>query len=268
MKRHEELYDLLFDYANLRTEVEQVLVGLNWTVCRAGAIGMAHTCLPQNESMPERSQPLQGRSVAELSQWLRKWDPCQAAIGLAAVNAAINREADMVYMEGALFKGRAALQSSFDWFAPQLADKRIVVAGYAANYLSRTGVTAATVIDLPGAIPPEAELLLPKAEWLFLPADTIRDKTLPRLLELAPEATCVLYGPEAPWLDEWGDFGIDYLIGSQIDDTFLLNTLIAEGAGREDLAAALSYRVIAYNGIGQPRELSTVAYGSRGLHLV
>jgi uncharacterized protein (DUF4213/DUF364 family) len=268
MKRHEELYDLLFDYANLRTEVEQVLVGLNWTLCRAGAIGMARTCLPGKGSAPDNGSPLQGRSVAELSQWLRKWDPCQAAIGLAAVNAAINREADMVYMEGALFKGRGAIQNSFDWFASQLSEQRVVVAGDAAAYLVRAGVTGVTAIDLPGAIPPEAELLLPQAEWLFLPADTIRDKTLPRLLELAPNATCVLYGTDAPWLDEWGEFGIDYLIGSQIDDSYLLNTLISEGAGREDLASALSYRVIAYNGVGQQPAISPATYANRRLHLV
>ena len=71
MRRHEELYDLLFDYANLRTEVEQVLVGINWTVCRAGAIGMAKTCLPARGNPSDRTMPLQGRSVAELSQWLQ-----------------------------------------------------------------------------------------------------------------------------------------------------------------------------------------------------
>ena len=171
-------------------------------------------------------------------------------------------------MEGALFKGRAALQSSFDWFIPHLTEQQVVVAGHAATYFSRAGVSNVTRIEIPGAISPEAEILLPKADWVFLPADTIRDKTLPRLLELSTNATCVLYGTELPWLDEWNEFGVDYLIGSQIDDPLLLNTLIAEGGARDDLATALSYRVIAFNGITQQTKLTPVAYGNRGLHLV
>lgn len=238
MNRHEELYDLLLDYAKLETEVEQLLVGWNWTLCRAGSVGMAGT-RPQNE--PGEGLPLKGRSLAELALWLRKWDHHQASIGLAAVNCAINREADMVYREGGLFKGRQALQAGFDWFRPLLKGKRVVVAGKGAGYFKEGSVAS---LELPAAIPPHAPHLLRKAEWVFLPAETVADKTLPRLLELAEEATVVLYGAETPWLDEWREFGVDYLIGSQIDDGDLLTTLIAEGNGAQSLSEALSWRVI------------------------
>lgn len=238
MNRHEELYDLLLDYAKLETEVEQLLVGWNWTLCRAGSVGMAVTRL---QSEPGEGLPLKGRSLAELALWLRKWDHHQASIGLAAVNCAINREADMVYREGGLFKGRQALQAGFDWFRPLLKGKRVVVAGKGAGYFKEGSVAS---LELPAAIPPHAPHLLRKAEWVFLPAETVADKTLPRLLELADEASVVLYGAETPWLDEWRDFGVDYLIGSQIDDGDLLTTLIAEGNGAQSLSEALSWRVI------------------------
>jgi uncharacterized protein (DUF4213/DUF364 family) len=238
MNRHEELYDLLLDYAKLDTEVEQILVGWNWTLCRAGSVGMAVT-RPQSEL--GEGLPLKGRPLAELALWLRKWDHHQASIGLAAVNCAINREADMVYREGGLFKGRLALQAGFDWFRPLLKGKRVVVAGKGAGYFK---VGSVTPLELPAAIPPHAPHLLRKAEWVFLPAETVADKTLPRLLELSEDATVVLYGAETPWLDEWREFGVDYLIGSQIDDADLLATLIAEGNGAQSLSEALSWRVI------------------------
>lgn len=238
MNRHEELYDLLLDYSKLETEVEQLLVGWNWTVCRAGSVGMAVT-RPQSE--PGEGLPLKGRSLAELALWLRKWDHHQASIGLAAVNSAINREADMVYREGGLFKGRQALQAGFEWFRPLVKGKRVVVAGNGAGYFKEGSVAS---LELPAAIPPHAPHLLRKAEWVFLPAETVADKTLPRLLELSEEATVVLYGAETPWLDEWRDFGVDYLIGSQIDDADMLTTLIAEGNGAQSLSEALSWRVI------------------------
>jgi len=238
MNRHEELYDLLLDYANLQTEVEQLFVGVNWTLCRAGSVGMAHT---RPAAEPGEGLPLKGRSLAELALWLRKWDHRQASIGLAAVNAAINREADMVYREGGLFKGRQALQAGFEWFRPLLKGQRVVVVGSGARFFPEGSVAS---LELPAAIPPHAPHLLRKAEWVFLPAETVADKTLPRLLELSADARVVLYGAETPWLDEWHDFGVDYLIGSQVDDTALLSTLIAEGNDGQSLSEALSWRVI------------------------
>jgi uncharacterized protein len=236
--RHEELYDLLLDYAKIDCEVEQLLVGWNWTLCRAGSVGMAAT---RQRTETGDGIPLKGRSMAELALWLRKWDHHQASIGLAAVNCAINREADMVYREGGLFKGRQALQHGFDWFRPHLAGEKVVVAGKAANYFKEGSVAS---LELPAAIPPHAPHLLSKADWVFLPAETVADKTLPRLLELSADARVVLYGAETPWLDEWRDFCVDYLIGSQIDDPDLLATLIAEGNGGQSLSEALSWRVI------------------------
>jgi uncharacterized protein (DUF4213/DUF364 family) len=247
MRNYEELYDLLFDYANLRTEVERILVGLNWTLCRAGSIGMAQTCSGDGHGNPDFSTPLKGYSLAELSLWLRKWERRQASVGLAAVNAAVNREADMVYMEGALFKGRQAFHSSLDWFMPRMAGQQVVVAGSAATAWAKAASMDITALELPEAVTPRAEQLLPRADWVFLPAHAIADKTLPRLLELSAGATCVLYGTEVPWLEEWGEFGVDYLLGSQVDDHELLYTLVAEGAAETALCQALSYRLIAYD---------------------
>lgn len=242
MGARDELYDLLLDYANLQIEVERVLLGLNWTLCQAGSTGIAATAW----GGPWRSEsavPLVGRSLAELSLWLRKWDRQQAAIGLAAVNAAINSEADMVYHEAALFRGNQALANALEWFVPQIRGHKVAVLGAESSFGRHDGIELTHLPDSDGALHPAAEVMLGKAEWVFVNGQSVADKTLPRLLELANDARVVLYGPQVPWLEEWLDFGVDYLIGSQIEDTTALYNVIAEGGTLNTLPQAVSYRV-------------------------
>ncbi len=243
MATRDELYDLLLDYANVQIEVERVLLGLNWTLCQAGSIGIAATALG-GAWRSESSAPLVGRTLAELSLWLRKWERQQASIGLAAINAAINSEADMVYREGALFRGSHALSNALEWFVPALRGHKVAVIAEDNPFAAldeRLELT--TLQSREGALHPAAEVMLGNAEWVFVNGQCVADKTLPRVLELATDAQVVLYGPQVPWLDEWRDFGIDFLLGSQIDQHTALYTTIAEGGTIETLPQAVSYRV-------------------------
>lgn len=243
MGARDELYDLLLDYANLQIEVERVLLGLNLTLCQAGATGVAETTRG-GQWRCESAAPLAGRSLAELSLWVRNWDRQQAAIGLAAINAAVNSEADMVYREGALFRGSRALGNALEWFVPRLRGHKIVHLGEENPFALRHERLQLThLANSGGALHPAAEVVLGKAEWVFVNGQSIADKTLPRVLELVRDAQVVLYGPQVPWLDEWREFGIDFLIGSQIDQSEALYTAIAEGGDIDTLPQALSYRV-------------------------
>ncbi len=250
MGTRDELYDLLLDYANLQIEVERVLLGLHWTVCEAGSIGIGETT-GKGEGWRESQAPLAGRSLAELSLWVRKWDRQQASIGLAAINVAINREADMVYHEGGLFRGRQALSNAMEWFVPRLAGQHVAVVA-AENPFARMK-EAPELTFLPGregALDPATEVMLSKMDWVFVSGQSVADKTLPRILELATEARVVLYGPQVPWLEEWRDFGVDFVVGSQIDKHALLYDTIAEGGTLESLPQAVSYRVCDLHGMG------------------
>jgi uncharacterized protein (DUF4213/DUF364 family) len=234
---------MLLDYAQLDICVEHIQLGVHWTLCQAGSVGFAETC--QGSSWAPSARPLAGRPLKELADWLQHWDRQQASVGLAAVNAAINREADMVYGEGVLFKGPRASQGCFDWFLPRLNGENAVVLGQESPFSRPLSSERLHMMPLPqGALPPEADYFLPRAEWIFIPAQSIADKTLPRILELGAQARCVLYGAQTPWLAEWRDFGIDYLIGTQIDDASLLMNVIAEGGDLSHLGHALSYRLI------------------------
>jgi len=243
MPQRDAIYELLLDYANLKIELERVLVGLNWTMCQAGSVGIAETAVGGQWQRAAHT-PLVGRTLAELSLWLRKWDRQQAAIGLAAVNAAINSEADMVYQEGALFRGRNALDNAMEWFAPRIRGCKVALIGpdnpfnYQHDKLELTHLPCTE-----GALHPATEVMLDKAEWVFVNGQTVADKTLPRILELAVDAQVVLYGPQVPWLDEWHRFGVNFLIGSQIDHNLGLYQTIAEGGDIASLPQAVSYRV-------------------------
>jgi len=243
MAGRDAIYELLLDYANLQIEVERVLVGLNWTLCQAGSIGIAETT-GAGQWRCEPHAPLVGRSLAELSLWLRKWDRQQASIGLAAVNASINSEADMVYLEGALFRGGQALANALEWFVPRLRGHKVAVIGTENPFSKQHDKLDLTYLpNSAGALHPAAEVMLGKAEWIFIDGQSVADKTLPRVLELASDAQVVLYGPQVPWLEEWHGFGVDFLVGSQIDHSAALYDTIAEGGDIDTLPQAVSYRV-------------------------
>ena len=84
-----EIYDLLQDYAADPAPAEELLIGLVWTYCAVdGAVGLA-----MSPPIPRRTLSfagtLKGKSISELARWVREFDPFQASVGMAAVNAGI-----------------------------------------------------------------------------------------------------------------------------------------------------------------------------------
>lgn len=242
---HHELYDMLMDYADLAVEVETMSVGVNWTLCQAGTTGLAPT-MPFAGGVPSWQGSLRGRHLGQLANWLLDWDRSRASIGLSAVNAALNREADLVTANGAIFKGDAALQNSFDWFMPMLRGKQVALFGPSHPALmdaqSRIQLQHFECAD--GGLHPACDSVLPECDWVFINARTIADKTLPMILERAGDCRVVLYGAALPWLDEWQQFGIDYLLGCEVDDEALLQSAVSEGQDVEFSGGAIHFRLI------------------------
>lgn len=239
-----EIYDLLQDYAAGPEAARGVFIGLVWTCCEAGAAGLA-----MSPGVPTRTLPwagtLRGRPVAELARWARSFEPYPAAVGLAAANAAINRRHGP---PGGLGLGPGNL-AVFEHFLPFIQGKKTVVIG---RYPGLDAFAEAHRLDLtvlerspgPGDVDAAAcEYLLPEAEWVFLTASSIANKTFPRLAELARGATTVLTGPSAPWLPDLHHFGVDFLAGVEILDAEALRAVVAEGGGVRLFDGAVRYRV-------------------------
>jgi len=242
MNKPQRIYELLLDHATSNHKVESVNIGLVWTVCKAQHCGLAMS--PQ---LPTRVLPwsgtLVGKPLRELCVWINEWDTHQATVGMAAINAAINSQA--------LPAGVSLTASNlavFEYFLPQLIGKKVVVIGrypHIERYADKIDLQIIerqpSANDYPDAA---CEYLLPKADWVFLTATSLINKTFPRLAELAQNATTVLMGPTTPWLPQLADFGIDYLAGVEIIDAEKLQQTIAEGGGVRIFETGVRYRVV------------------------
>lgn len=242
-----EIYDLLQDYAAGPESVREVLIGLVWTYCEAEGIGLA-----MSPGIPTRTLPwagsLRGKTVAELARWVREFEPYPATVGMAAVNASINRRHSLP--DGLTLRpetgGNLAV---FEHFLPLIQGKKTVVIG---RYPGLDAFVKNNRLDLtvlernPGSGDvgdAACEFLLPGAEWVFLTASSIPNKTFPRLAGLSRNAVTVLMGPTTPWLPELHHFGIDFLAGVEIADRDALKATVAEGGGVRLFDEAVRYRV-------------------------
>jgi len=248
MKIHpREIYNLLLDSSQTTALVEEIIIGLTWTLCRAEGIGL---CMSPGQ--PTRTLPWSGtlvnKPIADLTPWVRSWDSYQATVGMAAINAVINSASPLIEKAEPLSANALANLAVFEHFLPLITGKRVVVIGRypgLAQYERRTEITVIerqpSGQDLPD---PACEYLLPEADWVFLTATSIANKTFPRLVELSQNAELVLMGPTVPWLPDLADMGIDYLAGVAVRQKETLRQTIAEGGGTRIFDTGVQYCVL------------------------
>jgi uncharacterized protein len=246
------LYELLLDHCSSDDVVDNLMIGLVWTLCKSkndAAIGLAMS--PGLAPRPlSWSGSLAGKPITDLAAWILQWDPYQAAVAMAAINSCINSRAlpDSVLLEQ---RSEHANLAVFDYFLPQLYNKKVVVIGHYPGIERYQDLMQLSVLEKQPAaqdLPDSAcEFLLPCADWVFLTASSIPNKTFPRLAELAGNSKTVLMGPTLPWLPQLHEFGIDYLAGVDITDGKALYHTAAEGGGVRIFSQGLRYRVAELN---------------------
>lgn len=200
----------------------RVLVGLNWTMVE-GPDGVGLAASPSRDA-PGCSGKLAagsyaGRPLRELAAMLGSWNPFEAAIAMAAVNAHYNR-----------FDLAGADSNGLD-DVPR--DGRVVVIGAFPNIGER----------LPGALvversPRDGEYPEPAVDWLLPGADTVvatgstlGNRSLPRLLDLAAGAHVALVGPSTTLSPRLFDYGVEVLSGLVAEDPDGIARMVAEGGG-------------------------------------
>ena len=246
MEKPTRIYELLLDYANSDIQVTELTVGLVWTVCKARHLGLA-----MSPGIPTRTLPwpgtLAGKTLGELAAWITDWEPYKATVAMAAINCSLNRYElpSGITLLAATDRGNLAV---FDHFLPRLKDKKVVVVGrypgiecYAGEFNLSILERQPVLDDYPD---PACEFLLPDADWVFLTASSITNKTFPRLAALAQNATTVLMGPTLPWLPELHEFGINYLAGVEVIDPLKLYQTAAEGGGVRIFENGARYRIV------------------------
>ncbi|MEQ1531097.1 MAG: DUF364 domain-containing protein [Methylococcales bacterium] len=247
MANPKHLYELLLDYCSSAAVVEQLMIGLVWTLCRSSdhATGLAMSPGIATRTLAW-SGSLTGKPIIDLAAWILEWNPYQATVAMAAINSCINSRPlpESVAVSQCAEHGNLAV---FEHFLPQLQDQKVVVIGHYPGIERYQTHMQLTVLekqphaeDLPDSA---CEFLLPNADWVFLTASSIPNKTFPRLAELSAAAKTVLMGPTVPWLPQLHEFGIDYLAGVEITDAEALYHTAAQGGGVRIFSHGLRYRI-------------------------
>ncbi|MGR8929840.1 MAG: Rossmann-like domain-containing protein [Gammaproteobacteria bacterium] len=242
------VYELLMDHCACDAVVDNLMIGLVWTLCQTK--DRSSTGLAMSPGFATRtlswSGSLTGKPVTDIAQWIYDWDPFHATVAMAAINSCINSRPlpDSKIVE---HDGEHPNLAVFEHFLPLLKHKNVVVIGHYPGIERYQNHMQLSVLEKqPSAddLPDSAcEFLLPNADWVFLTASSIPNKTFPRLVELASSAKTVLMGPTTPWLPQLHEFGIDYLAGVEVVDRESLFHTAAQGGGVKIFNRGLRYRI-------------------------
>lgn len=252
MTNPNHFYELLLDYCSSDTRVDNLMIGLVWTLCQnhdKNSTGLAMSPNVATRTLPW-SGTLSGKPVTDLAAWILDWEPYKATVAMAAINCCINSRPlpDSVIVEHDPEHANLAV---FDYFLPQMQGKNVVVVGHypgIERYREQMQLTVLEKQPSAGDLPDAAsEFLLPNADWVFLTASSIPNKTFPRLAELSGNAKTVLMGPTVPWLPQLHEFGIDYLAGVEIADAEALYHTAAQGGGVRIFQHGVRYRIAELN---------------------
>lgn len=202
--------------------VDEVLVGLNWTLVRAGKYcGIARS--PARGTEGARSlcshSPLSGGALSALAHGLCSLDPLKRSIGLAAINAFWNSTA----------QPRADGPTGWHRFTPP--GEGLVIVGRFHEAMVR--LPAARIIEREPVAndTPEnqSDAVLASAKAIAITAQTLMNGSLEPLLARTghiPER--LLLGPSAPVTDILFDAGITSVSGLTVTSPDRIRTFIAE----------------------------------------
>lgn len=197
--------------------VDEVMVGLNWTMVCAGPLaGIARS--PDRGTQGARTvrdgEPIAGRPLRELALWICSLNPLRRSIGLAAVNAYWNRQGG-VPGGGPHDKGPWGF-ARFD--AP--GEGLVIVGGFrgALERLNRARVIEREPKgnDIPAAKAPEA---LREAPAVAITAQTLMNGSLEPLLHHAAGCPRIMVvGPSTPVAPLLFSYGVTEICGLGITD--------------------------------------------------
>ena len=208
--------------------VEEVLVGLYWTLVKSRETGLGATntdipcCYAQNM---EDVGKLHQKSVLELVGMLNSSHVLGPSIGMAALNSIIPVDPG----DGVDINAREVIfQNSYQ--------KQIAIIGH-FSFASQLKETARKVWVLeldpsedeyPAS---QADQILPQADVIGITASTIINGTFDNLSKLfPPQALVVMIGPSTPLSPILFDYGVDILAGSRVIDSSTLIHYVGQGA--------------------------------------
>ncbi len=230
-----EIYDALISAVPEDSQVSACLAGLNWFLVHSQGVGMAMRPREGAETVPNAGK-LAGMKTRELAAGIKSWNLYEAALGLAAINSALNAPDTVRRNCGPLLDETTDLDV-FASLLEELSGKRVGAIGHFYNLERVAAVCDLSIIERrpgPGDLPdPACEYLLPEQDVVVMTATTLINKTMPRLLELSLKARVVVAGPSTPLTPILLEHGIEILGGLMVEDEDRVWKTVGEGGGRE-----------------------------------
>jgi uncharacterized protein len=239
-----KLYDELIDAVPEDAVVEEFLAGLSWFLVRTVGTGVAMR--PREMDGPVRNAgKIAGMKLKELAGWVKSWDFYEAAVGLAAINSALNARQSVIANCGSMLD-ESRTEDVFTCLEDELRGKRVAVIGHFRNIERLRDICELSILERkpgPGDVPdPACEYILPEQDVVVMTATTLINKTMPRLLELSRNAFTVVAGPSTPLHPLLFSHGVDLMGGLIVDNNPPVWRAVAEG-GREVLFSQGSHMV-------------------------
>lgn len=233
-----KLYDELIAAVPEDLVAVDCLTGLSWFLVRSAGTGAAMR--PGEIDAPLRAAGrMRGMRVKDLALGIKSWDWNEAALGLAAINSALNApEAARLHCGDSLDEN--SNEDVFRHLHDELRGKRVAVIGHFHGLEALASICTLSILERrpqPGDFPdPACEYILGEQDVVIMTATTLINKTMPRLLELSRNARIVVAGPSTPLHPILLDHGVQLLGGLVVYDEPAVWRTVAEG-GRKALFA-------------------------------
>lgn len=230
-----EIYNDLIDAVPRQYTVAECLAGLSWFLVRSAGVGVAMR--PRDGDGPVRSAgTLAGLKLHELAAWIKSWNYYEAAMGLAAINSALNAPVIARQNCGDLLKPSED-QNLFDAMINEFRGKKVAVIGHFMGVEKLGDKCQLSILErIPrnGDLPdPACEYVLREQDFVIMTATTLINKTMPRLLQLSRGARVMVAGPSTPLHPLMFEHGVSVLGGLLVHDEPRVWKAIAEGGHRE-----------------------------------
>ncbi|MEG2441119.1 MAG: DUF364 domain-containing protein [Acetivibrio sp.] len=223
-----KLYDDLLRPIPKDKIVDEIIVGIHWTMVRIGEkIGVAAT--NSLESIPRREN--QDKSWYAVASLIKSWNFLEAGIGMAAINAFYNNQEQLNHM--------TLLPSEDIFLLHQQAfeSKKVAIIGhfkFTEKYIKNNKNTFILERETrEGDYPDSAcEYILPGMDYVFITGCTLVNKTLPRLLDLSKNAKIIMAGPSVPAASALFQYGVSEIGSTIFEKEDGVKALILQGQGK------------------------------------
>ena len=171
-----------------------------------------------------------GKSATEVATFAVEPDPVAAAVGMATLNAALNRAGEKGPDAMELLPVDKAKVGMIGHFGPYVAELRM----RASELLifERKSVSEGTLPDW------AVERLLPECDVVIATSITLVNKTLDHLLDLAT-GVVALVGPTTPMTRSLAARGVSHLFGVVVTDPDRVLTVVSQAGGTHRFRGAV-----------------------------